>query len=161
MTPLTTRTAPLLIQAAAPGGTGGGGAGDGGTGGLVSGQASVLLAVLVGVLVAAGVFLLLQRALTRVIIGLALLTHAGNLLLLVAGGRAGAPPFVGSDGVDPGRTVDPLPQAMALTAVVISFGVTALLLALAYRSYVLRRDDVVQDDIEDRRIARTGEVTRR
>jgi len=128
---------------------------------LAPGDASPLLAGLVGILVAVGVFLLLQRALTRVIIGLALLTHAGNLLLLAAGGLAGAPPFIGAEGGTPEQMADPLPQAMALTAVVISFGVTALLLALAYRSYVLRHDDVVQDDVEDRRIARTGEVSRR
>ena len=49
---------------------------------------------------------------------------------------------------------DPLPQALALTAIVISFGITAFLLALAYRSWVLRSDDEVEDDVEDRRIAK-------
>lgn len=120
---------------------------------LAPAQPSVVMAVLVGVLFAAGVYLLLQRALTRVLLGLALITHAANLLLLVAGGRAGAPPFVGPDGEVPDGVADPLPQAMALTAIVISFGVSALLLALAYRSYVLTRDDAVQDDAEDARIA--------
>jgi multicomponent Na+:H+ antiporter subunit C len=50
--------------------------------------------------------------------------------------------------------VDPMPQALALTAIVISFGVTAYLLAMAYRSWVQHRTDVVEDDVEDRRIAR-------
>jgi len=117
---------------------------------------SLVMALVVGGLFAAGVHLVLQRALTRVLIGLAVLTHAGNLLLLVAGGLAGPPPFVGDDGAVPEGVADPLPQAMALTAIVISFAVSALLLGVAYRSYALNRDDVVQDDVEDARIARSG-----
>lgn len=120
---------------------------------LAPARPSIVMAVLVGVLFAVGVYLLLQRALTRVLLGLALITHAANLLLLVAGGLAGAPPFIGADGQVPDDVADPLPQAMALTAIVISFGVSALLLALAYRSYVLTRDDAVQDDAEDARIS--------
>jgi multicomponent Na+:H+ antiporter subunit C len=116
--------------------------------------ASLVMALVIGIIFASGVFLLLQRALTRVLIGLTLLTHGANLLLLVAGGRSGPPAFVDSDGTLPDGVVDPLPQAFALTAIVISFAVTALLLALSYRSYVLTRDDVVRDDVEDRRIAR-------
>lgn len=116
--------------------------------------ASVVMAVLIGVLFATGVFLLLQRALTRILIGLTLITHGANLLLLVAGGRAGDPAFVAADGSVPAGVSDPLPQAMALTAIVIAFAVGALLLALAYRSYVLTRNDVVQDDLEDSRISR-------
>lgn len=118
---------------------------------------SVLLAGLIGVLVACGTYLLLQRALTRVLIGLGLLTHAGNLLLLMAGGRAGAPPFVRDDGSVPEGVADPLPQAMALTAIVIAFAVSSLLLALAYRSYVVNLDDDVPDDPEDRRISAQAE----
>jgi multicomponent Na+:H+ antiporter subunit C len=57
---------------------------------------------------------------------------------------------------DADSLADPLPQALALTSIVISFGVTALLLALAYRSWLLTRDDEVQDDLEDERIARRG-----
>lgn len=120
---------------------------------LAAGGGSVLLALLIGVLFAAGTYLALQRALTRVVIGLGLITHAANLLLIVAGGVGGPPAFVRDDGTTPDAVVDPLPQAMVLTAIVIAFSVTALLLALAYRSLVLTRDDVVQDDIEDRRVA--------
>ena len=119
--------------------------------------ASILMSLLIGVLFTAGVYMLLQRSLTRVLIGLTILTHAANLLLLMAGGRPGAAPFVGDDGSLPTGVADPLPQAMALTAIVISFAVTALLLGLAYRSYVHDRDDRVQDDVEDRRIAELGE----
>jgi multicomponent Na+:H+ antiporter subunit C len=110
----------------------------------------VVLAVVVGVLYAAGVYLILERTLTRVILGFSLLGHGANLLLLMAGGRAGSPPIAGVAG----RPADPLPQAMALTAIVITFGLTAFLLALAWRSWLATRSDEVQDDVEDRRIAR-------
>lgn len=116
---------------------------------------TLVLALLVGVLFTTGTYLLLQRTLTRIIIGLALLGHGANLLLLLAGGRAGAPPLVGEADTRPlSAFADPLPQALALTAIVISFGVLAFLLALAYRSWVLHREDEVEDDVEDRRIAR-------
>ncbi len=114
---------------------------------------STVSALVVAVLFGTGVYLLLQRTLSRIILGLALMAHAANLLLMVVGGRAGRPPIVG--GFAEGDTVaDPLPQALALTAIVISFGITAVLLALAYRSWVINRDDDVEDDVEDRRIAR-------
>lgn len=116
---------------------------------------TVLFAVLIGVLFTTGTYLLLQRALTRVIIGLGLLTHGANILLLGAGGLAGPAPFVtpsGDSSIVPDGVADPLPQAMALTAIVISFAVTALLLALTYRSVLMVRDDAVPDDPEDRRI---------
>jgi multicomponent Na+:H+ antiporter subunit C len=58
------------------------------------------------------------------------------------------------DGADPAAVSDPLPQALVLTAIVITFGVTAFLLALALRSWLLTGSDAVEDDIEDRRIAR-------
>lgn len=112
----------------------------------------VVLAVATGVLYATGAYLLMQRSLTRIVIGLALIGHGANLLLLVAGGRAGEAPF--SDA--PGPVADPLPQALALTAIVITFAVSAFLLALAYRSWQLSRNDVVEDDLEDRRIARVA-----
>jgi multicomponent Na+:H+ antiporter subunit C len=108
---------------------------------------SLTLAATVGVLFAAGSYLVMQRALTRIVLGVSLLGHGANLLLLASGGRAGAPPF----GDRPGA--DPLPQAMALTAVVISFGLTVFLLALAYRSWEIDGDDEVEDDFEDARIA--------
>ena len=108
----------------------------------------VVLALVVGVLVACGTYLLLQRTLTRIVIGLAMISHGVNLLLLLAGGRAGDAPLAGAE-----QPADPLPQALALTAIVISFGVSAFLLVLAYRSWQLRRDDEVEHDIEDRRIA--------
>lgn len=114
---------------------------------------SVVSALIVAVLVGAGVYLMLQRTLSRIILGLGLLGHAANLLLMVVGGRAGKPPIIGAF-ADGDTIADPLPQALALTAIVISFGITAFLLALAYRSWVISHDDEVEDDLEDRRIAR-------
>src|SRR5690606_34217064 len=90
------------------------------------------VALLVGVLYATGVYLILQRTLTRIVIGLALMGHGANLLLLAAGGRPGRAPLAGGDETG---YADPLPQALALTAIVITFGVSAFLLALAYRSW--------------------------
>lgn len=114
----------------------------------------VMVAVTVGVLYALGTYLLLQRSLTRIVLGLAMMGHGANLILLSAGGRAGSAPIIGSGG---GAFSDPLPQAMALTAIVITFGVMAFLLVLAYRSWFLRHDDRVEDDVEDRRIAQMGD----
>lgn len=116
-----------------------------------------VLALTIGVLFSVGTYLLLSRTLTRIILGLAVLSHGANLLLLVAGGRAGLVPIVSDDA---GGYSDPLPQAMALTAIVISFSVTAFLLALAYRSWTLTHDDEVEDDVEDRRIARLFTASR-
>lgn len=111
---------------------------------------TVVLALVVFVLVSAGTYLLLQRTLTRIILGLGLIGHGANLVLIAAGGRAGNPPFVGDDG----PFADPLAQAMVLTAIVIGFGMTGFLLTLGYRSWQLNRHDEVEDDLEDRRIAR-------
>ena len=110
------------------------------------------MALVVGMLFGGGTYLVLQRTLTRVILGLGLWGYAVNLLLLMAGGRAGTPPLLG-DAPPPAPFTDPLPQAMALTAIVITFAITAFLLALAYRSWTLTGDDEAEDDIEDRRIA--------
>lgn len=110
---------------------------------------SVLLAATAASLCGIGTYMVLQRKLSRVIIGIGLLSHGANLLLLTSGKR-GTAPLIGSG--DPGGFADPLPQALVLTAIVISFGVTALLLALAYRSWLLTHDDEIPDDVEDRRI---------
>lgn len=99
------------------------------------------LALIVGILAGTGVYLILQRGLARMVLGFVLLGHAVNVLLVVSGGIAfrGAP-IVG----EPGPSADPLPQAFALTAIVIGFGITGFLLALAYRA----RDVLGDDDIE-------------
>ena len=113
---------------------------------------TILPALTVAILFASGTYLILQRTLTRIIIGIGLIGNAANLLLLVAAGPAGRPPLI--DGQDSTGFADPLPQALALTAIVITFGLTAFLLALAYRSWQVTHDDEVEDDVEDRRIAK-------
>jgi multicomponent Na+:H+ antiporter subunit C len=111
---------------------------------------TVLLAATAAMLFSIGTYLVLQRKLSRIIIGLGLLTHGANILLITSG-RRGDPPIVGSG---PQRSFsDPIPQALVLTAIVITFAVTALLLALAYRSWLLTEDDEVEDDVGDRAIA--------
>jgi multicomponent Na+:H+ antiporter subunit C len=114
---------------------------------------TVLLAATAAALFAIGTYLVLQRKLSRIIIGIALLGHGANVLM-VSSGKRGRAPLIGNGPTD--GLADPLPQALALTAIVISFGVTALLLALAYRSWLLTSDDEVQDDVEDRDVARHG-----
>jgi len=113
---------------------------------------NLVMAATVGVLYGTGFTLLLSRSLMRVLIGVVVLGHGTNLLLQLAGGPPGRPPLLGV--ASPDEFVDPLPQALALTAIVITFALTTFLLALGYRSYVLVGHDEVQDDVEDRRIAR-------
>ncbi|PZG14771.1 Na(+)/H(+) antiporter subunit C [Nonomuraea aridisoli] len=110
-----------------------------------------------GALIAAGVTLLLERSLVRVLTGVIMLSNGVNLLIVTSAGDAGRPPFVGTAGM-----ADPLPQAMVLTAIVITLGVTAFLLALVHRTWQLSGTDEVQDDTEDRRIrlrSRRGELS--
>nr|WP_297427232.1 cation:proton antiporter subunit C [uncultured Actinotalea sp.] len=87
-------------------------------------------AALVAVLVAAGVYLILQRGLVRVTFGFVLLGHAANVVLLAAGGMDRRDPPLLAEG-SAAQAADPLPQAFALTAIVIAFGITVYLLAMA------------------------------
>jgi multicomponent Na+:H+ antiporter subunit C len=86
---------------------------------------------------ASGTFLLLQRDLTRVVVGIILVSNSAVLFIISAGLTRGAPPIHPLEGA--GSVSDPLVQAMALTALVIGFGVAALLLAMVYRLYVSHR----------------------
>jgi multicomponent Na+:H+ antiporter subunit C len=113
---------------------------------------NLVMAATVGVLYGTGFTLLLSRSLMRVLIGVVVLGHGTNLLLQLAGGPPARPPVLGAAPLE--ALADPLPQALALTAIVITFALTTFLLALGYRSYVLVGHDEVQDDVEDRRIAR-------
>ena len=110
-------------------------------------------AVLVGVLFAVGSYLLMERSLTRIVLGVGVLGNGVNLLIVVAGGPAGGAPIVGAGG----SQADPLPQALVLTAIVIGFAMMAFLLALAWRGWTITDDDEVEDDIEDRLVARRDE----
>ena len=112
---------------------------------------TIVLPVMIGGLYAAGVYLLLDRSLTRVLLGFVLLGNATNLLLLSSGGPAGLAPILGYS--DPEQINDPLPQALILTAIVITFGVSAFVLAMIHRSWRLARNEAVGTDEEDRRVA--------
>ena len=112
---------------------------------------TVVLPVIIGGLYAAGVYLLLDRSLTRVLLGFLLLGNATNVLLLSTGGYAGLAPIVGL--ADEEDMSDPLPQALILTAIVITFGVASFVLALIYRSWALARNEAIAVDEEDRRVA--------
>ena len=112
---------------------------------------TVVFPVIIGGLYAAGVYLLLDRSLTRVLVGFLLLGNATNLLLLSTGGPAGLAPILGY--AEPEEMSDPLPQALILTAIVITFGVTAFVLAMIHRSWALARNEAVGTDEEDRRVA--------
>lgn len=106
---------------------------------------SLSLIIVMAVLYALGVYAMLERSLTRVLIGFLLLGNATNLLLLIAMGFPGVSPFYGNEG----EQSDPLPMALMLTAIVITFAVSAFLLALIYRSWQLGQEDTVSDDEED------------
>ncbi len=108
---------------------------------------NIVLAVCCGVLVAAGTYMLLRRSFVKLVIGLALLSHAANLLIyLVAVPIKGRPPLI-----RPGETVpdapfsDPLPGALILTAIVISFGVIAFTIVLIKGAY----EQIETDDLEE------------
>ncbi|SNS96000.1 multicomponent Na+:H+ antiporter subunit C [Micrococcales bacterium KH10] len=113
---------------------------------------SIVLVIAVGAFVISGVYLMLERSLTRILLGFILLGNGVNLMFLIAAGRAGNAPLIGN-GEESGWT-DPLPQAMVLTAIVITLGLVGFVGAMAYRSWQLNGHDEVQDDLEDRRIAR-------
>lgn len=104
-------------------------------------------------MIAAGVYLLLERSLSRALIGLVLAGNGVAMGFLVSAGPAGKAPIM-VEGVDPGDITDPLPQAMVLTAIVIMLATTAFVLAMAYRSWQLNGHDDVQDDPEDALIRR-------
>ena len=95
----------------------------------------IVMSVAIGLLFMAAVYLMLSKSLIRIIIGTGLLSHGAHLLLLTMGGLGGTAPPVGADGVTVSDYSDPLPQALILTAIVISFAVTSFFLVLAYRAY--------------------------
>ena len=117
---------------------------------------NVPLIIVLGGIVSCGAYLLMDRSLIKMLLGLMLVGNAVNILILVVSGNSGNPPIRGHDA---GRAADadPLAQAMILTAIVIMMGVAAFVLALVYRLYVLNRDegeddDNVDDDPEDVKI---------
>lgn len=110
----------------------------------------LIFALAVGIMTASGVWLLLRPRTFQVIIGLSLLSYAVNLFIFGMGRlRVGAPPVLETtDAVDPALYADPLPQALVLTAIVISFAMTALFLVVLLASRGLTGTDHV-DGRED------------
>jgi len=123
-------------------------------------SANLVLVLTAAAMIGCGVYLILERSLTRVLIGVVLMSNGVSLLFLVSSGPAGDAPIVGAG--NQGELSDPLPQALVLTAIVITLGTTAFLLAMSYRSWQLTGHDDVQDDVEDaaiRRIAAADEAS--
>ncbi|SMX39223.1 Na+/H+ antiporter subunit C [Octadecabacter ascidiaceicola] len=106
----------------------------------------VLVASAVGILTATGLYLVLRLRTFPVILGMSLLTYAVNVFLFASGRLTiGAPPIL-TDGVT--TYTDPLPQALVLTAIVISFGMTAVVVMIALGAYLGTNDDLVDDPID-------------
>lgn len=106
----------------------------------------IILAILVGVLYTAGVYMLLRRSILKFIIGILFLSNATNLLVFLAAGIVpGEPVFIEGEDALAEHFADPLPQALVLTAVVIGFGMVVYLLAVKYRLfYETKTDDLDQ-----------------
>ncbi len=123
-------------------------------------EPNLTLVLVSGFLIACGVYLLLERSLTRILIGIMLASNGVNLLYPVVAGQARQPAFVGM--YPESDITDPLPQAMVLTSIVITLATTAFLLAMAYRAVQVNGHDEVQDDVEDaviRRLAAFDEAS--
>ncbi|MBW3540213.1 MAG: Na+/H+ antiporter subunit C [Planctomycetes bacterium] len=108
---------------------------------------NLVLPFVVGGLVAAGLYMMMRRSAIKLVIGLALLSHAAHLLIFTAGRltRRGEPLVPEGETVLPKPYADPLPQALILTAIVISFGLMAFTIALVYRAY----QETGTDDLDD------------
>jgi len=114
---------------------------------------TTVLAVVVGVLYAAGLYTMLRRNIVKLVIGLGLLGHAANLLIFTAAGVTRASPPIVPEGATAlaGRFADPLPQAFILTAIVIGFGIQAFAVVLIRRAdQSMGSDDVDEMKATDR-----------
>lgn len=109
--------------------------------------------LLVGVLFGVGSYLVTDRSLTRIALGVGVLGNGVNVLIISAGSDPGEAPIVGRKG----ELTDALPQALVLTAIVIGFALLTFLMTLAWRNWTITRNDEVEDDIEDRLIANRAE----
>lgn len=114
----------------------------------------IILAIMIGGLYAAAVYMILRRSLVKILIGIVLLSQATNMLIFVSSGvtRGNSPVIKAEETVLSQPHADPLPQALVLTAIVISFGLTAFALALTYRAY----KSVKTDDLDKLRSAAMG-----
>jgi multicomponent Na+:H+ antiporter subunit C len=110
---------------------------------------------LVAVLFAVGSYLLMERSLTRVALGVGVIGNGVNVLIIASGSDSGEAPIIGRQG----ELTDPLPQALVLTAIVIGFALLTFLMTLAWRNWTITGNDEVEDDVEDLIIARRAEQT--
>lgn len=103
----------------------------------------IILAIIVGLLYAAGIYLMLRRSLVKLVIGLVLLGNGVNLLIFLLGGLVrGKPPIIpAADNVLGQIYADPVPQALILTAIVISFGLQSFAIVLIKRTYIVVNTD--------------------
>lgn len=107
----------------------------------------LLIASAVGLLTAAGLYLILRRHTFPVILGLSLLSYAVNIFIFAAGRVApGIPPIINQTALG---YIDPLPQALVLTAIVISFGMTAVIVIMSLGAYLQSGDDLVDGQVTD------------
>lgn len=116
---------------------------------------SIWAFVLIAVLFAVGSYLLMERSLTRVALGVGVIGNGVNVLIIASGSEPGEAPIIGREGV----LTDPLPQALVLTAIVIGFALLTFLMTLAWRNWTITGNDEVEDDVEDRMITRRAEQT--
>jgi len=110
----------------------------------------LLLAIVAGVLYASGLYLMLRRRLAQLIIGLGLLSHGSNILILSAAGVTRAKPPLITPGTPVDQFADPVPQSLILTAIVIGFGVLAFALVLAHRVHRSAASDDIDNIRPDR-----------
>ena len=104
---------------------------------------NLLFAAIAGILFACGTYLMLRRSILRLVMGLALIGHAANLVIFTAAGlkRTGPAIIPPGEEVLPATAADPVPQALILTAIVISFGVIAFAVVLVSRVWAVAGTD--------------------
>ncbi|RZI01306.1 Na(+)/H(+) antiporter subunit C [Staphylococcus condimenti] len=114
---------------------------------------NTILIIIIGILTFAGTYMILSKNLIRIVLGTAIYTHVANLVILAMSGFDGKNvPIINGEGKN---YVDPLPQALILTAIVIGFAVTAFLLVLVYRTYKVTRVNRIEalrgedDDVDE------------
>jgi multicomponent Na+:H+ antiporter subunit C len=115
----------------------------------------ILLAIIVGLLYASGIYMMMRRSLVKLIIGLILLGNGANLLIFLVGGLVkGNPPIIPEDANKmEGLYADPIPQALILTAIVISFGIQAFAIVLLKRAFaVIKTDDIDKMNTTDQNL---------
>lgn len=123
-------------------------------------SSNVTLALVAGTLVGCGVYLLMARGVVRALLGVIMLGNGVNVVFLVASGAPGRAPIVGQGATEQADMSDPLPQALVLTAIVISLAMTAFVMAMGYRNSRLTAGDAIVDDLEDTRVRqRAGDET--